>query len=153
MILYEAEITEDEKIEEMKECYATFDTVGDMKVEHFLIIDVLRSLGLNPLCEDVNKLLEDSHLIDTRVDFEEFYQIHEQIAQIPIRGSFGDIVEGLATMDHEQCGLVKSAELSLVLQNIGNRMTQAQVKLITEPHMHDSKYVIYKDMIRRVLAG
>ena len=81
-------LTEEEQIEEMKDCYSIFDRVGDMKVDHNRIIDVLRSLGLNPLTDNVNKCLEDSKLINTRVDFETFYGIYKQMSKAPATGLF-----------------------------------------------------------------
>ena len=146
-------LSEEEKIEEMKDCYSIFDRVGDLKVEDYNIINVLRSLGLNPLTEDVNKCIESSKLKNTRVDFETFYGIFQQLCRKPATGSYEDMVEGLGTMDRETCGLVNSAELRMVLMNIGDKMTEDQIELILQPHEDASKCVIYKDMIRRVMAA
>ncbi len=46
---------DEEDMEEIKSCFSLFDKRGDMKVEHDRVIDVLRSLGLNPLTEDMNR--------------------------------------------------------------------------------------------------
>ena len=146
-------LSEEDQIEEMKDCYSIFDRVGDMCVEHRFIIDVLRSLGLNPLTEDVNKCLEDSKLVNTRIDFETFYGIYKQLSKNPSSGSYDDMVEGLGTMDREQCGLVSGAELRLILMNIGDKMTEEQVEAVVQPHEDDSRNVIYRDMIRRVMAA
>jgi len=146
------ELTEEEQIEELKNCYSLFDRVGDMKVEHHKIIDVLRSLGLNPLTEDVDKCLEDSKLVNVRLDFETFYGIYVQMSKNPTKGSFEDMVEGLGTLDRDQSGCVNSAELRMTLQNISDKMTEEQVEAIVVPHEDASKNVAYKDMIRRVMA-
>ena len=149
----DASLTEEEQIEEMKDCYSIFDRVGDMKVEHYLIIDVLRSLGLNPLTADVDKCLKDSNLENTRVDFETFYSIYKQLSKVPASGSYDDLVEGLGTMDREQCGVVNSAELRLILMNIGDKMSEAQIDAIVQQHEDGSKCVVYRDMIRKVMSA
>ena len=146
-------LSEEDQIEEMKDCYSIFDRVGDMCVDHFLIIDVLRSLGLNPLTEDVNKCLESSKLMNTRIDFETFYGIYKQLSKNPSSGSYDDMVEGLGTMDREQCGLVNGAELRLILMHIGDRMTEDQIEAIVQPHEDVSRNVVYRDVIRKVMAA
>lgn len=146
-------LSEEDQIEEMKDCYSIFDRVGDLCVEHYRIVDVLRSLGLNPLTADVNKCLESSKLVNTRVDFETFYGIYQQLSKNPCTGSYDDMVEGLGTMDREQCGLVNGAELRLILMNIGDKMTEEQIEMIVQDHEDASKNIVYKDMIRRVMAG
>lgn len=146
-------VSEEEKVEEMKDCYSIFDRVGDMKVEDFNIINVLRSLGLNPLTEDVEKCLETSKLKNTRVDFETFYGIFQQLCKKPAAGSYEDMVEGLGTMDRDTSGLVNSAELRMILMNIGDKMAEDQIDLIVQPHEDPSKSVVYRDMIRRVMAA
>ena len=146
-------LSEEDQIEEMKDCYSIFDRVGDMCVEHYRIADVLRSLGLNPLTADVNKCLENSKLMNTRIDFETFYGIYQQLSKNPSSGSYGDLVEGLGTMDREQCGLISGAELRLILTNIGDKMTAEQIEMVVQEHEDASKNVVYRDMIRKVMAG
>ena len=146
-------LSEEDQIEEMKDCYSIFDTVGDMRVEWYKIIDVLRSLGLNPLSADVDKILRDSKLNKTRIDFETFYSIYQQLSKVPSSGSYDDMVQGLGTMDREQCGLVRYTELKLILMHVGDPMTEDQIDLIVGEHEDSNKNVIYKDMIRRVMSG
>ena len=153
MAALDESLSEEEQIEEMKDCYSIFDRVGDMKVEDHNIINVLRSLGLNPLTEDVNKCIEMSKLKNTRIDFETFYGIFKQLCKKPTTGSYDDMVEGLGTMDRETCGQVSSAELRMVLMNIGDKMTEEQIEQIVQPHEDATKSVTYKDMIRRVMAA
>eukprot|EP00794_Sanderia_malayensis_P012672 gene12672-13972_t len=147
------ELTEEEQIEELKNCYSLFDRVGDMKVEYTKIVDVLRSLGLNPLTEEVNKCLEDSKLIHQRIDFETFYGIYLQMSKNPTKGSYSDMVEGLGTLDRDQSGMVNSGELRLTLMNISDRMNEDQVDAIITPHEDGSKNVAYKDMIKTVMSA
>ena len=70
-----------------------------------------------------------------------------------ITGSYDDMVEGLGTMDRDTSGLVSSAELRLVLMNIGDKMTEDLIDPILGPHEDSTHHVVYRDMIRRVMAG
>ena len=146
-------LSEEEQIEEMKDCYSIFDFVGDMKVDYNRIIDVLRSLGLNPLTEDVNKCLEDSKLMNTRVDFETFYGIYKQISKVPASGNYDDLVNGIGTMDRDTSGTVGTAELRLVLMNIGDKMVEADIDAIVMPHDDGANHTVYRDMIRKVMSA
>merc|ERR1712142_515747 len=62
------EIT-DEQLEELKEAFVLYDKVGDDKIDSADVIKLLQALTLNPLTADVKKVLEDSQLDKTRVDF------------------------------------------------------------------------------------
>ena len=146
------ELTPEEQMEELQSCYSLFDRVGDMCVEASKIVDVLRSLGLNPLTDDVTKCLEDSKLVNQRVDFETFYGIYTQMAKNPSKGGFDDMVEGLGTMDRDQTGMVRSVELRLTLLNVADRMTEAQFEEVITPHEDASRNVAYKAMIRHVMS-
>ena len=63
------------------------------------------------------------------------------------------MVEGLGTMDRDTSGVVNSAELRLVLMNIGDKMTEDLIDPILSPHEDSTHNVVYRDMIRRVMAG
>ena len=76
------EIT-DEQLEELKEAFVLYDKVGDDKIDSVDVIKLLQSLTLNPLTADVKKVLEDSQLDKTRVDFPTFVSIYEQFQKRP----------------------------------------------------------------------
>eukprot|EP00794_Sanderia_malayensis_P005495 gene5495-6180_t len=144
---------DEEQIEEIKECFSLFDKKGDMKVDHDRVIDVLRSLGLNPLSEDVDKCLETSDLMNKRVDFETFYGIHQQLSKASVPVLYHDMVEGLRTMDREQTGMVSAAELRHVLMNVADKMTEEQVSDITQPHEDANGAVNYDQLIKTIMSG
>ncbi len=144
---------EEEQIEDMKDCYSIFDKKGDLKVEHDKIIDVLRSLGLNPLTEDVDKCLEDSKLVNTRVDFETFYGIYKQLSNKPTVGSYADMVEGLKTLDRDQSGFVNGAELRHILLNIADKMLEDQISAVVSPLETPDGTVPYEQLIKSVMSG
>ena len=144
---------DEEQLEDMKDCYSIFDRKGDMKVESNKLIDVLRSLGLNPLSEDVEKCIMDSKLKDIRVDFETFFGIYNFISTKPTVGSYADMVEGLKTLDRDQSGMVNSAELRHILLNVADKMTEDQVNGSVSPHETPDGQIPYEQLIKSVMAG
>ena len=128
-----AELNE-EQLEDMKECYSIFDKKGDMKVESEAIINVLRSLGLNPLAEDVNKVLKDSNLEGQRVDFETFAGLYSQFAKAPSAGTYEDLMEGLKTFDRDSSGMITAAEFRHMLVNMADKLTEEQAEKIIKPN-------------------
>lgn len=144
---------DEEQLEDMKDCYSIFDRVGDMKVESEKLIDVLRSLGLNPLTDDVDKCIEDSKLKGTRVDFETFFGIYKFISTKPTVGSYADLVEGLKTLDRDQSGMVNSAELRHILLNVADKMTEDQVNSSVATHETSDGQIPYEQLIKSVMAG
>ncbi len=143
----------DEQIEEMKDCFSLFDKKGDMKVEHDKVIDVLRSLGLNPLSEDVKKCLENSDLMNQRVDFETFYAIYQQLSKSSAQVGYDDMVEALKTFDRDQTGMVSAAELRHIFMNIGDKMTEEQVQAATSQLEDANACVNYEELIKTVMSG
>ncbi|XP_065071792.1 myosin-2 essential light chain-like [Rhopilema esculentum] len=151
MIVPAMEDEDEDSLEEIQSCFSLFDKRGDMKVESHRVIDVLRSLGLNPLTEDVNKCLKDSNLVGHRIDFPTFYGIFQHICRRPALGTYEDMVEGLRSFDRDQTGLVSRAELRQILLHIGDKMTEEQVYAILAPHEGASGSVSYEALIQTVM--
>merc|ERR1712168_985549 len=84
------EIT-DEQLEELKEAFVLYDKVGDDKIDSADVIKLLQARTLNPLTADVKKVLEDSQLDKTRVDFPTFVSIYEQFRQV--MNNLGDAMD------------------------------------------------------------
>eukprot|EP00795_Rhopilema_esculentum_P012055 gene12055-2646_t len=147
-----AEIDEDQ-LEDMKDCYSIFDKKGDMKVESDRLVDVLRSLGLNPLTEDVEKCLEESKLKGQRVDFETFFGIYKFILNKPTVGSYEDMVEGLKTLDRDASGLIYAAEIRHILSKVADRMTEDQLNHTVGPFENAEGLVAYETLIKSVMAA
>lgn len=148
-----ADMEEETDIEEIRRCFSIFDKRGDMKIEPDKVIDVLRSLGLNPISDDVTQCLEASDLLHKRIDFETFFAIFQHASKEPAIGSFDDIVEGLKTMDRDQTGMVSAAELRHMLINIADKMTEQQVHDIISQHEDSHLSVAYEEMVKTVLSG
>ena len=140
---------DEELRDDLLDCFSLFDRKGDMKVESVRICDVLRSCGLSPTAESVNKMLKESDLVGKRVDFETFYQMYLEVASSKPLVGYEDIVEGLKTLDRDQTGTISSAELRHLLMNIGDKMTEDQVNFVLS--IHGDGTVNYQQLIQMVM--
>lgn len=146
------EIT-DEQLEDLKEAFTLFDKKGDDKVDSEQIIDLLRSLGLNPLTADVKKVIKDSSLAGTRVDFPTFVSIYEQFMKRPTIANFADMNEMFKTFDRDGSKTVFGGEIRQILLNLGDKMTEAEIEVMIMPHENADGNIPYEVMLKAVMAG
>merc|ERR1712243_2806 len=146
------EIT-DEQLEELKEAFVLYDNVGDDKIDSGDVIKLLQSLTLNPLTADVKKVLEDSELDKTRVDFPTFVSIYEQFAKRPTIANHADLLEMFKCFDREGNKMVFGGEFRQVLNNLGDVMDEKDIEFFIGPLEKEDGYVPYEDLIKNVMSG
>lgn len=147
-----SEITDDQ-LEELKDAFTLFDNLGDEKVDPGQIIKVLQSLGLNPLTADITKVLKDSELDKTRIDFPTFVSIYEQFQKRPTIANHADLMEMFKCFDREGNKLVFGGEFRQVLNNLGDTMTNDEIEFFIGPHEKVDGYVPYEDLEKFVMSG
>ena len=93
-----AKISEDE-LQEIISAINIFDTVGDGTLPIEKIVDCLRSLGLNPLSSEADKIVDDTSKKGSRtmIEIEEFLPIYEYF-QCRKKPTFEELCEGIATL-------------------------------------------------------
>merc|ERR1711928_123407 len=146
------EIT-DEQLEELKEAFILYDGVGDDKIESADVIKLLQSLTLNPLTADVKKVLEDSSLDKTRVDFPTFVSIYEQFQKRPTIANHADLMEMFQCFDREGNKMVFGGEFRQVMNNLGDAMEEKDIEFFIGPLETADGYVAYEDLIKFVMNG
>merc|ERR1712183_671458 len=146
------EIT-DEQLEELKEAFVLFDKVGDDKIDSADVIKLLQSLQLNPLTADVKKVLEDSSLDKTRVDFPTFVSIYEQFQKRPTIANHADLVEMFKCFDREGNKMVFGGEFRQVMNNLGDVMDEKDIEFFIGPQENADGYVMYEELIKFVMSG
>lgn len=147
-----SEIT-DEQLEDLKDAFTLFDKKGDDKVDAVQIIEILRSLKLNPLTADVKKVIKDSGLENTRVDFPTFVSIYEQFKKRPTIANYEDMIEMFKTFDRDASKSVFGGEIRQILINMGDSMTEAQIDVMVSPHENPEGYIPYEAMLKAVMSG
>merc|ERR1711955_38643 len=146
------EIT-DEQLEELKEAFVLYDNVGDDKIDSGDVIKLLQSLTLNPLTADVKKVLEDSELDKTRVDFPTFVSIYEQFAKRPTIANHADLMEMFKCFDREGNKMVSGGEFRQVMNNLGDAMDEKDTEFFIGPLENADGYVAYEDLVKFVMNG
>merc|ERR1712228_8627 len=146
------EIT-DEQLEELKDAFVLYDNVGDDKIDSGDVIKLLQSLALNPLTADVKKVLEDSQLDKTRVDFPTFVSIYEQFQKRPTIANHADLIEMFKCFDREGNKMVFGGEFRQVMNNLGDAMNEKDIEFFIGPLENADGYVAYEDLIKHVMSG
>ena len=86
------------------------------------------ALGLSAgrLLQIVNAL--QAHGPDSRVTFETFLPLLQDVSSKPIRDTVDDFVEGLKHFDKEGNGLISAVELRHLLTGLGEKMSEEEVE-------------------------
>ena len=108
---------------------------------------------MNPLTSDVQKVIIDSGLKATRVDFATFVSIYEQFSKRPTIANHDDMIEMFKTFDRDGSKCVFGGEMRQILLNLGDTMTEEQVDKMICPHENADGYIPYECMLKAVMAG
>lgn len=142
----------EEQIIEFKDAFCLFDQEGDGKVGKAQVPDILRSVGLNPMKHDVDKVKESlKSSKNKRVAFEEFLSLYVPLAKKQT-GSEEEFVQALRHFDRELNGRISAAELRRMLTGLGDKLTEEQADVIVG--LHEKKGLVdYEKLVQEVLSG
>lgn len=142
----------EEQILEFKDAFSLFDQMGDGKVDKAQVPDILRSVGLNPMKHDVEKVKENLKSIKVkRIAFEEFLPIYVPLAKKQT-GSEEEFVQALRNFDRELNGRISAAELRRVLTGLGDKLTEEQADVIVG--LQEKKGLVdYEKLVQEVLSS
>lgn len=145
------DLTEEQMLE-FKDAFSLFDQVGDGKVDKSQVPDILRSVGLNPMKHDVDKVKENLKSIkDKRIAFEEFLPIYVPLAKKQA-GSAEEFIEALRNFDRDLNGRISAGELRRMLTALGDKLTEEQADVIIG--LQEKKgFIDYEKLVQDVLSG
>lgn len=145
------DLTEEQMLE-FKDAFSLFDQVGDGKVDKSQVPDILRSVGLNPMKHDVDKVKENLKSIkDKRIAFEEFLPIYVPLAKKQA-GSAEEFIEALRNFDRDLNGRISAGELRRMLTALGDKLTEQQADVIIG--LQEKKgFVDYEKLVQDVLSS
>jgi len=89
---------------------------------------------------------------DTRVTFEMFLPMLQDVSSKPIRDTVDDFVEGLKHFDKEGNGLISAVELRHLLTGLGEKMSEEEVELLIHGKEDSQGNINYEDFVKMVLA-
>ncbi|CAH1262978.1 calmodulin-like [Branchiostoma lanceolatum] len=144
-----------EEIDELRQAFWEFDRDRSGTIDGKELINVMRSLGLNPTDLQVVELIDS---VDTdgsgTIDFPEFVQLMtHQLKDTAAAYSEEMLSEALRVFDRDGLGYVSAHELRHLLTHIGDRMTNREVdELLKLADVDSDGQFNYHDFVR-VLAG
>jgi myosin light chain 6 len=147
-----------DKVDEAKQVFETFDKKYEGKVDSYLIGDMLRALNLAPTVSDCEKRGQTKKAGEKAISFEEFLPIYAEFFKMPEKyfGTLEDFQEGLKLYDKESNGTMSLAELSQVLVSMADKLPVDYLEEIirsTETKEDADGNIVYDTFARKVLAG
>jgi calmodulin len=138
----------EEQLEELKEAFAVYDLDGDGKITTRELGSVMRALGNNPTEAEILNFIKE---IDTNKDgsicFNEFAAfMKDKYKKID---SPEDIIEAFRVFDVEGKGYITVEELRNAMTNLGEKLTEKEVKeMIMEADFDGDGVINYSDFVR-----
>ena len=141
-----------DKLDEIRDAFAMFDEQGDGNIAYKQIAQLLRSLGLNPVGSDLEKV-EGDYKAKERIDMETFLPVYSEFLK-KTPPAKEDFLEGLKVFDREANGTIDSPNFRALLCNRGDsRLTEAEADTILQGHEDVAKgEVNYNELIDFVMA-
>ena len=142
----------EEQILEFKDAFSLFDQNGDGKVDKAQVPSILRSVGLNPMKHDLDKVKENLKSIkDKRIAFEEFLPIYVSLAKKQT-GSAEEFIQALKNFDRDLNGRISAAELRRMLTALGDKLTEEQADVIIG--LQEKKGLVdYEKLVQEVMSN
>lgn len=144
----------DREMDELRDNFGLYDTVGDGKVESLNIGQVLRSVGLNPTQAEVDKVLKE---IDPsgnkRISFEEFVPVVMSFRSRKHKYGQDVFIDSLRVFDTDNSGTISSGELRHVLTGLGEKLRDEDVDILTQGFEDNQGQVNYEEFVKSVMNG
>ena len=144
----------DREMDELRDNFGLYDTVGDGKVESSNIGQVLRSVGLNPTQAEVEKVMKE---IDPngnkRISFEEFVPVVLSLRSRKHKYGQDVFIDSLRVFDSDGLGMISSGELRHVLTSLGERLRDEDVDSLIQGLEDNSGLINYEEFVKGVMNG
>ncbi|KAI4329967.1 hypothetical protein MLD38_028287 [Melastoma candidum] len=148
-----AEQLTEEQIADFKETFTLFDEDGDGCIATGELGAVMTSLGQTPTEPELRDMINsvDANQNGT-IDFPEFLDLMAQKLKDNTE-SEAELKEAFKVFDKDQDGFISAAELRLAMMNLGEKLTDEEVKeMIREVDMDGDGQVNYEEFARMMLA-
>ena len=144
----------DREMDELRDNFGLYDTVGDGKVESSNFGQVLRSVGLNPTQAEVEKVMKE---IDPsghkRISFEEFVPVMMSFRSRKHKYGQEIFIDSLKVFDSDGSGTISSGELRHVLTSLGEKLRDEDVDSLIQGFEDNSGQINYEDFVKSVMSG
>ena len=125
----------EDQIEDVRECFQLFDKAGTNSIPSTIVIDLLRSLGLNPLEREVEKVIKVEGLTGKQVVFEKFFAIFHHFNTSINDVNERDVLEVFATVADANGAVFKYSVMNLMTL-LGEKMDLEKVEALVDPYVN-----------------
>lgn len=144
----------DREMDELRDNFGLYDTVGDGKVESSNVGQVLRSCGLNPTKAEVEKVMRDLDPNgNKRISFEEFVPVMMSFRSRKHKYGLESFIDSLKVFDNDGSGTISSGELRHVLTSLGERLRDEDVDTLIQGFEDNTGQINYEDFVKSVMNG
>jgi len=143
-------------IERAKFAFSIYDFEGNESVDAFYVGDVLRALNLNPTQKLVEKVGGAKKKNEKKLKVDEFLPIFSQVKKDKDVGNIDDFLECLKLYDKAGDGKMMVAELSHILQSLGERLDSSETEAIIKDTVDaedEEGFIPYGPFLKRLMAG
>lgn len=144
----------DREMDDLRDNFGLYDSVGDGKVESTNIGQVLRSVGLNPTQAEVDKVLNE---IDPkgnkRISFEEFVPVMMSFRSRKHKYGQEVFIDSLRVFDTDNSGTISSGELRHVLTGLGEKLRDEDVDQLIQGFEDNQGQINYEEFVKSVMNG
>jgi len=143
-------------IERAKFAFSIYDFEGNDTMDALYIGDCLRALNLCPTQKLVEKMGGTKKKNEKKLKVDEFLPIFAQVKKDKDVGNIDDFMECLKLYDKQGDGKMLLAELSHILQSLGERLdaheTETIIKDCCDPEDEDG-FIPYAPFLKKLMAG
>lgn len=121
----------EELLKEFKEAFSLFDAKGNGSISEQDLGVVMRSLGQNPTEIEIEKMIKEVDVDGNgEIDFSEFVQMMK--TQMKNRDTNKELMEAFQVFDCNRNGRISPTELKVTMKNLGQELTDDQLKLMIQ---------------------
>ncbi|KMZ76016.1 putative Calmodulin [Zostera marina] len=146
------EILTEDQISEFKEAFLLFDKDGDGCITMDELATVIRSLGQNPTKEELLDMMNEVDVDGNgTIEFNEF--LHLMARKMKETDADEELREAFKVFDKDQNGYISASELSNVMINLGEKLTDEEVQqMIREADTDGDGQVNYEEFVKMMMA-
>nr|AAA92677.1 calmodulin-like protein [Pisum sativum] len=147
-----AHILSEEQIVDFKEAFGLFDKDGDGCVTVEELATVIRSLDQNPTEEELQDMISEVDADGNgTIEFDEFLNLMAR--KMKDTDAEEELREAFKVFDKDQNGYISPSELRHVMMNLGEKLSDEEVKqMIKEADMDGDGQVDYDDFVKMMMA-
>lgn len=144
----------DKEMDELRDNFGLYDTVGDGKVESANMGQMLRAVGLNPTQAEVEKVMKEIDPTgNRRISFEEFVPVVLSFRSRTHKYGQDVFIDSLRVFDSDGSGSINSGELRHVLTSLGERLKDEDVDMLIQGFEDNTGLINYEDFVKSVMNG